>query len=225
PPSPQPSTERKERPRPQEGINPQIRAERRNKYCLCLIVGSQQWLRIDQHGSEERRATSRGDVLELGDDVGQLRSLPASNRGFAQVEEPRPAHESMERGVRDIEDGPKVTQRLFVPPVPDGSRATREMRGCQQWATLYRLEGPLGLRHHRLEILLCSAKRGYQRGDQLTREPVLRLSAVARQTGALGRSRRGQVPLAGVYCRPREVNRCLSERTEPDLLAQPLDGA
>jgi hypothetical protein len=148
-----------------------------------------------------------------------LRSLSVANRGFDQVEEPRPAHESMERGVRVIEDGPSVTQRLFVPPVPDSGRATRQMRGREQWASLHRLDGPLGPRHHRLEILLRSTKRGYQRGDQFTREPVFRLAAVARQAGALGRSSRGNIPLAGVHCRPCEVNQCLSERTESALLA------
>src|SRR6266540_4104848 len=100
--------------------------------------------------------------------------------------------------------------------VVEGGRAARKVRRREQRTTFHRLECPLDLRNNGLEILLCSAKRGYKHGNQLTGEPVLRLAGVARQASSLCRSCRGNAPIASVHRRPCEVDQCLSQRTEPD---------
>src|SRR6266851_10491986 len=121
-----------------------------------------------------------------------------------------------------VENRPQVTKCLFVPPVTKRGGPAREVRRRQQRPALHRPESLLGLRDERLDVCLRSTKRGYERGDQLARESILRLLSLARQAGSFGGSRRGHTPIAVVHRGPCEVHQRLRERTEPDLLAEPI---
>src|SRR5260370_1735625 len=84
-----------------------------------------------------------------------------------------------------VENRPQVSKCFFVPPVTKRGGPAREVGRRQQRPALHRPESLLGLRDERLDVCLRSTKRGYERGDQLACESILRLLSLARQAGPL----------------------------------------
>ena len=103
----------------------------------------------------------------------------------------------MKRRVGLVEDRPQVAERVLVAPVAERRGAAREVRRREQRPAFHREQSVCsGSASIGLELGLSSTQRRGQAGDQLTREPVLRLTGVAGQTRRLGAGRRGRSPVA-----------------------------
>lgn len=137
-------------------------------------------------------ARKNGDLLrfttplELGHDGDESVGMPPANPGFDQIQQTGPAHEPMKRWMGFVEYGPEMPQRIFVPPVSNRRGAARKVRRGEERPALYGLERLLWLGHDTLEALR-STKRGDQRADELTREPVLRLAVRGERSVRVGR--------------------------------------
>src|SRR6266478_6467690 len=100
-----------------------------------------------------------GDCFEVRDHVGEPAVLPAAGGGFDEVQQSRPAHETVERRVGLVENGPQVLERVLVPPTADGCGTPGKVRGREQWSTFHGKQRPLWFSKKWFDVRLRSAQR------------------------------------------------------------------
>ncbi len=84
-----------------------------------------------------------------------------------------------------VEHRPEVAERFLVATLAEGPGAASEMGWRQQWPAPHRPQGALGTGDAPVHVGLVSRQTRHQPGDQLAREPILRLIGVSGQPRCL----------------------------------------
>ena len=105
-------------------------------------------------------------------------------RRLDKVENGRPPHETMKRRIGFVEHRPEVAECILVAALAEGCGAASEMRGRQQRSAVHRSQRALGTGDPLLEVGVVAPESGHECGDELTREPILRLVGVPCQPGS-----------------------------------------
>ena len=176
----QPAPKREQRPSQQEWVWRQIVRECRGEEQCSVAIRSEEWSRARQFEAEKRRVALCRDFFEVGNHRAETFSMPASRRGFGDVEYRVPPHEAMEGVVVLIEDRPEKAERIVVARLTKRCRSASEVCGCQQRSALDGQYPAFGRGEHAVEVGRVSEQCPGVCSHQLAGDPVLRLARVAR---------------------------------------------